>query len=241
MLKAVLFDLDDTLLGNSMEVFVPAYFEALTRYMAHLIPQDRLIAELMRGTRAMEKNDGSGPTNEEVFAHVFYPAVGYEQSVLEPLFRQFYLHEFPNLQHLTQQREEARPLVEWAFERGWRVVVATNPLFPRLPIEHRLSWAGVPADEFDYALLTCYENMHATKSHPAYYGEILERLDVRPNECLMVGDHWEWDILQSSSVGIPAYWIAEPTHTPPTDDVALVGQGTLAELWGQIETGVLSL
>ncbi len=241
MLKAVLFDLDDTLLGNSMDTFLPAYFEALTRYVGHLIPHDRLIAELMRGTRGMEANDGAGSTNEEIFASIFYPAIGYERERLEPIFRRFYQHEFPKLQSLTQRRPAARPLVEWAFEQGYRVVVATNPLFPRRPIEHRLEWASVPVDEFDYALVTCYEDMHATKSHPAYYREILERLTVQPNECLMIGDHWEWDILQAASVGIPGYWITESTHAPPLDDVMLVGQGTLAELWHQIETAALSL
>jgi len=68
MLKAILFDLDNTLLGNSMATFVPAYFQALTRYVAHLIPPDRLLTELLRATRAMEANDGNGPTNEEAFA-----------------------------------------------------------------------------------------------------------------------------------------------------------------------------
>ena len=234
MLKAILFDLDDTLLGNSMDTFVPAYFQALTRYMARLIPPERLVAELLRCTKAMEANDGTGPTNEECFATAFFPALGHDPDKLEPIFERFYAREFPKLRALTRTLPQARPLVEWAFERGLQVVIATNPLFPRSPVEQRLEWAGVPVTEFDYALVTTYENMHATKAHPAYYSEILARLDRQPGECLMVGDDWGRDIAPAASVGIPVYWIAGQSDAPPTDDPPLVGQGTLADLWEQV-------
>ena len=241
MLKAILFDLDETLLDNSTETFIPAYFQALTRWVAHLISPDRLIAELMRGTGAMDANDGAGPTNEEAFATTFYPALGYELGELKPDIERFYVEEFPKLHSLTHTRPEARALVAWAFERDLQVVIATNPIFPRAAIEQRLDWAGVPVTEFDYALVTSYENMHATKSHPAYYTEILARLELEPKECLMIGDNWEWDIAPAASMGIPTYWIAEPDQSPPASEVSPVGQGTLTDLWDWVKTGKLAL
>ena len=240
MLKAILFDLDDTLLGNSMETFIPAYFGVLARWVAHLIPADRLVAELMRGTQAMSANDGTGPTNEEAFAALFYPALGYEEAELRPIFERFYAEEFPKLRSLTQPVPQARPLIEWAFERGLQVAIATNPLFPRTAIEQRLAWAGVPVTEFDYALVTTYDNMHATKAHPAYYREILERLGRQPEECLMVGDDWEMDMAPAASVGVPIYWVTRPGGTlpaiPPLGEGermggVLIGQGSLGSLW----------
>jgi FMN phosphatase YigB (HAD superfamily) len=245
MLKAILFDLDDTLLGNSMETFVPAYFQALTRYVAHLIPPRRLISELLRSTQAMEINDGTGPTNEETFAAIFYPALGHERTELEPIFQRFYEEKFHTLKDLTQPLPEARPLVECAIERGLQVAIATNPLFPRSPIEQRLEWAGVSVAEFDYALVTSYENMHATKAHPAYYREVLAWLGRQPDECLMVGDSWEHDIAPAASVGIPGYWVTDPTTTPPTLTLApgkLLGLGTLASLltWLRAEDRALT-
>lgn len=228
--KAILFDLDDTLLVNSMERFVPVYFQALTRWVADLIPPERLIAALMHASRAMDANDGTGPTNAEAFAAVFYPEVGYSQEELRPLFERFYAEEFPKLRSLTRPVPEARNLVEWAFAQGLQVAIATNPLFPRFPIEQRLEWAGVPVSEFDYALVTSYENMHATKAHPAYYREILAYLGRRPDECLMVGDSWEWDMVQAASVGIPVYWVTDHDTRHP-GGIKLVGQGSLAGLW----------
>jgi HAD superfamily hydrolase (TIGR01549 family) len=243
MLKAILFDLDDTLIGNSMETFVPAYFQALTRYVAQLIPPERLVSELLRCTREMEANDGTGPTNEERFAAAFFPAVGHEPEELKPVFERFYAEEFQKLRGLTRTLPEARPLVEWAFERGLQVAIATNPLFPRSPIEQRLEWAGVPVTDFDYALVTSYENMHATKAHPAYYREILAQLGRQPGDCLMVGDDWKRDIAPAASVGIPGYWITNSSDAPPAlppgrgdKRGGLVGRGTLADLGDWIRT-----
>jgi FMN phosphatase YigB (HAD superfamily) len=244
MLKAILFDLDDTLLGNSMDTFILAYFQAVTHYVGTRIPPERIIAEMLRGTQAMEANDGTGPTNEETFAAVFYPAMGIEEAKIKPIFEKFYEEQFIKLRPLTRTLPEARPLVEWAFEHIPQVVIATNPLFPRSPTEQRLAWAGVPVIEFEYALVTTYENMHATKAHPAYYREILTRLGRQPDECVMVGDDWQRDIAPAASVGIPVYWIAEPDAPPPStapgeEDAsgALVGQGTLSDLWNWLKSG----
>ncbi len=244
MLRAVLFDLDDTLLGNSMDTFLPAYFQALTRYLGHLIPPERLIAQLMRGTEAMDANHDSQCINQEAFASAFYPSLGVDRSRVEPIFRRFYVEEFPKLQPLTCLRPEARLLVERALDEGLLVVIATNPLFPRVAVEQRLAWAGVSVEEFEYALVTTYETMHATKAHPAYYREVLDLIDCRPGECLMVGDSWEFDVAPACSVGLRVYWITEgkgrasPEGVPvlnrcetlgESEVPRLVGRGTLVE------------
>jgi FMN phosphatase YigB (HAD superfamily) len=241
MFKAILFDLDDTLLDCSMDVFFPSYIEALTRYASAVVPPERFTKELMRATGAMDANDGTGPTNQDAFDAVFYPALGYEPEELRPLFDKFYAEDFPKLKNLTRRRPEARPLIQWAFDQGLQVVIATNPFFPPSPVEQRLGWAGVPVTDFDYALVTTYDIMHATKAHPAYYREILTTLGRDPSECLMVGDHWPWDIAMPSSVGIPVYWISEPSDTPPPDSMPLVGRGNLQDLWAWTKAGGLGI
>jgi FMN phosphatase YigB (HAD superfamily) len=229
MFRAILFDLDDTLLANSIEAFIPVYFQALGKYMAHLIPPERLIGEIMRATRAMEKNDGTGPVNQETFAAIFYPAVGYPREKLEPIFARFYTEEFPKLRDLARPIPEARLLIEWAFEHG-------------------LEWANIPVTEFDYALVTTYENMHATKANPAYYEEIVAKLGCESKECLMIGDDWDRDMLPAATAGIPIYWVTRPDDTllpiPPMQTIkggVLIGQGTLESLWDWIGRGGLAL
>ena len=102
-----------------------------------------------------------------------------------------------------------------------------------------MEWAGVGVDRFPYDLVTSYENSHATKSNPAYYGEILETLDRRPAECLMVGDNWNWDIVCAAEIGIPGYWIAEANAQPPSTGTSTVGQGTLDDFFECAHSGTL--
>jgi FMN phosphatase YigB (HAD superfamily) len=129
-----------------------------------------------------------------------------------------------------------------------QVAIATNPMFPRTAVEQRLDWADVPVTEFDYALVTSYEIMHATKANPAYYHEIIERLARQPRECLMVGDDWERDMLPAASIGIPIYWLTRPDDTllpiPPFEQRkggVLIGQGTLGSLRDWVSAGGLAL
>jgi FMN phosphatase YigB (HAD superfamily) len=236
MFKALLLDLDDTLLDNSMDIMIPAYFQALTRFVQHLIPPDQLISALMEGMQAMEANDGNGLTNESAFAAVFFQELGYEPELVKPLFKQFYAEEFPKLQPLTRPIPEARQLISWAFGQGMQVVIATNALFPRTAVEQRLAWAEVPVADFAYDLVTTYEDMHALKPHPAYYREILKKLGRRAEECLMAGDDWERDILPAASLGISVFWASDQTVCPDHHEVGLWGRGSLAELWSQLQT-----
>lgn len=230
MLCALLLDLDDTLLGNPMEEFIPVYFRELSRFLSHRVDSQVLITELIRATGAMDADGGAGLTNEEAFAAVFYPAVGVDRAELEPVIARFYSDRFPCLRGLTRERPAAREIVSWARERGLQVAIATNPLFPRTAIEQRLEWAGLPVTRHAFDLVTTYENMHATKSRPAYYEEILHRLGRAPEECLMAGDSWDWDVVQPARVGIPAYWIAAPDAPRPDRRAEPLGQGFLDDL-----------
>ncbi len=239
MLRAVLFDLDDTLLINNMASFIPAYFQMLIQAFADRVPSERLFLELTRGIEAMDANEGSGPTNEEAFEAVFYPAVGLDREELKPVFERFYAAEFPKLRTITRPMPGARSVVERAFDRGLQVAIATNPVFPCTAVEQRLGWAGVSVLDFKYDLVTTIENMHATKAGSAYYREILSMLGREPQECLMVGDDWQRDMVPAASAGIPVYWVTGPetsaspgtgSRGDPLPDELLTGSGSLAEL-----------
>ena len=238
-LKALLLDLDDTLIDNPMDTFIPAYFRALETFVAGVVEPGRFIEELLKATRAMDGNNGTGLSNEEVFAAAFYPALGVPREEVEPLLARFYGEAFPRLAPLTGQRPAAPMIVEWAKRRDLQVVIATNPLFPRTAIEQRMAWGGVGVDCYDYELVTCYENSHATKSSPAYFREIVDFLGRQPGECLMVGDNWGWDVVCAGKAGIPSYWIATDGAQPPEPVVEVVGQGDLDEFLTAAEAGTL--
>jgi FMN phosphatase YigB (HAD superfamily) len=157
---------------------------------------------------------------------------------MEPFFEQFYRNIFPQLVTTTEKRPSSIPLVQTCLDKGLKVVIATNPLFPAIAVEERLAWAGLPVAAFDYDLVTAYENMHASKPHPAYYREILAMIDCAPETAVMIGDDWKNDIIPADAVGIHTYWIAPDSQQPPAG-VAVNGSGSLADLWQQVQTGWL--
>jgi FMN phosphatase YigB (HAD superfamily) len=238
-LKALLLDLDDTLIDNSMDTFIPAYFGALESFVAGTVEPGLFIQELLTATRAMDRNDGTGVSNEEVFASHFYSALGVDREELEPLLSRFYAEAFPQLEPLTSPRPAAPKIVEWAKSRGLQVVIATNPLFPQTAIEQRMAWGRVGVDRFEYELVTCYENSHATKSSPAYFSKIVEFLDRKPDVCLMVGDNWGWDVVCAGEAGLPSYWIADSDAPRPEPAAEVVGQGSLDEFLSACASGEL--
>ena len=235
MIKSILFDLDCTLLDNPMETFLPKYLEALTARMAHLISPGRFVEQLLSSTRAMAGNTDPTRTNRQVFTEDFFPKVGYPLEVLMPVFDDFYAHDFGRLRIYTRARPEARAIMKEVFAQDYTVVIATNPVFPLTAIEQRLEWAGVR--DFDYALITSYENMHACKPHVDYYQEILDKIGCRAEECLMVGNSFEDDIAPAMKLGIRCFWVvdAEPAITEPT--LQADWQGTLADFGRLIESG----
>jgi FMN phosphatase YigB (HAD superfamily) len=157
-LKAILFDLDGTLLDNNLEIFLSRYFKRLAGWVNHLVPPELFIACLQQASQTMIANEGQD-TNEEVFARAFYPLIGQSRQEMEPIFAEFYAQDFPHLQPYTRCKPEARQVVQKAFDLGYDVVIATNPLFPATAIEQRIAWAGV--QDFPYKLVTTYENSRA--------------------------------------------------------------------------------
>lgn len=230
-LQAVLFDLDDTLLGNNVDGFLKAYFALLTKHASELMPPDQFLAELLYATQAAIANQDPILTNRDVFWSVFQQRTGLNPAKAEPFFDDFYRDRFGELQRMTERRPAAEKLVQLAFRQGWKVVIATNPLFPRTAIEQRLGWAGIPVDRFAYDLVTSYDNMHAAKPHQAYYREILKFIGVAPGRALMAGDDWANDIVPAAEMGLHTFWIAPPDSPRPDPAVMIDGQGDLDDLY----------
>lgn len=227
MIRALLLDLDGTLLENPMQTFLPAYFRLLGESLAPLIPPDRLTRALVDATNEVMAHPDPVRTNMERFWDAFQRITGYERDAVKPLADRFYVDRFPELAAYVTRKPEAEPLVRLAFERGLEVVIATNPLFPRLAVEHRLAWAGVPVDRFPYTLVTTYENMHACKPHLAYFEEILATVGCAPEEALMVGDELELD-MTARQLGIHTFLVNEGEETVSSPLVER--QGSLRDL-----------
>lgn len=211
VIETVLIDLDDTLLKNDMEKFIPAYLRLLGDYLSDLAPPERIIQEHLAGTRAMLENNDPTLTLQAVFAARFYPSLGLIERDLADRLDIFYRELFATLKPLTKPVRGARRLVEWAIENGLEVVIATNPVFPLTAIEQRLDWAGLNVGEVPLALVTSCEMSHFCKPNLAYYAEILGRLGRSPAQAAMIGNDPQADLNPASDLGMAVFHVASAT------------------------------
>jgi len=201
-MKAVFFDLDGTLLNLDIDEFFPRYLKKLGQKMAHLLDPNYFIDHLLFSTRAMLENTDPEKTNKEVFIETFFAPEGLEAEDFFPLFEEFYARDFPRLNNGYGPVPGAHEALEASLERGCQLVLATNPLFPREAVLERMRWAGI--EDYPFALVSSYEHMHFCKPNLQYYEEILERLNLAPEEVLMVGNDPLEDLI-AGKLGIKTY------------------------------------
>jgi FMN phosphatase YigB (HAD superfamily) len=203
----LLFDLDDTLLGNEMNNFVPAYVQALAKRMAKVADPTFLVKTLLSATREMVEHPSPDQTLEEKFDAAFYAPLGLVRQEVQGIIDAFYAEDFPNLRGLTQYRPEAVRVVDQIIKRGDQAAIATNPLFPRTAILQRLNWAGLPAEQVPFAIIPSYETFHFAKPNPAFFAEYLAQLGWPKIPIVMVGNDVESDIGAARKLGLPVFWM----------------------------------
>ena len=207
MLDAILFDLDGTLLPMDYEEFTRGYLGLLSKAMEpYGYKQELLLGAMWKGVGAMVRNDGK-ITNKEIFWDIFFGMLGENSYDDIPRFDEFYTKEFHKAKIFTQPNGRAKELIEAARTKAKRIVLATNPFFPRVAVEARLLWCGLSADDFDY--ITEYENSSFCKPNTKYYTEICQKLGLKESDCLMIGNNMQEDIVPAKNLGMSTYLITD--------------------------------
>jgi len=232
-LKAVLFDLDGTLLPMDQDVFIADYFKRLAAKLAPAgYESDKLFKGIWAGIGGIMKNSGH-KRNEEVFWEVFRSIFGERVDADKALFDEFYRDHFGAIQSVCGFAPEAAPLVRQLKEKGLRVILATNPFFPAAATYHRIRWTGLEPDEFE--LVTTYENSCRCKPNPDYFQEVLDQCGLKAEECLMVGNDAVEDTA-AAAVGIPVFLLTDCLINKDGRDISAYPHGGFPELKAYIET-----
>lgn len=222
----VLFDLDGTLLPMDLDSFIHTYCGLLAQKAAPYGYEPKpLIDGVWKGMGAMIQNDGACP-NSQRFWQAFCQEMGEEAAKLQPVFDEFYAKEFEGARRAVKENPLAAQAVKGLKEKGLTVILATNPVFPRVAVQKRLSWLGLAPE--DFALVTSYENSNACKPNPQYYREILEKAGKSPGECLMVGNDAKED-LAAREAGLSVYLITDCLLNPQGLDLSGVPTGSFQD------------
>lgn len=225
--KAILFDLDGTLLPMDTDTFTKGYFRFLYAKLQKYGFDPRLFgSQMWAGVAAMVKNDGT-QTNEEAFWQCFEQMTGVTKALVNGDCLDFYEHEFNQGKQFTGENPLAAEAVRLAHEKAEHVVLATNPMFPMMGQKTRMSWIGLKPEDFE--LVTSYESDSYCKPNPAYFMSVCERIGVQPDECLMIGNDENEDMAACTKARLHGYLVTDcriPSEKYPWTGMS----GTFAEM-----------
>ena len=225
-IKAVLFDLDGTLLPLDQDVFAKKYFNYLTETVApHFADAKKIIKIMLAGMDAMVKNDGS-KTNKEVFFETA-EKLGGKDLCKEPLLFGYYDGLYLKLKDDCRPTAASKKVVSLCKNAGLRTVLATNPVFPAAATIKRMGWAGLSPDDFEF--ITAFENSRFCKPNIKYYEEILGKLGLSAEECLMVGNDVDED-MTAKQLGIKVFLLSDCIVNRENKDVSEYPRGGFAAL-----------
>jgi FMN phosphatase YigB (HAD superfamily) len=224
LIDTILFDLDGTLIPMDQEEFIAAYFSEITKkFVPRGYEKELLISSIWSGTKAMVENRGERTNSEEFWAR-FSSFFG--ESVLNeiPVFDEFYLNEFDRVKRVVTKTEASKKIVKALEEKGYSLILATNPVFPLNAVKTRLSWIGLDISRFEY--VTTYENCRHCKPSLEYYREILNKTGKVPQQCMMVGNNADEDMC-AEELGIAVHLIEGFVENKNNTDMSRYKRSTL--------------
>jgi FMN phosphatase YigB (HAD superfamily) len=171
-------------------------------------------------------------TNEEVFMSKFSELIGGDISKYQERFNAFY----DTLFHKTRKAAESNALVKESIailkSKNYKLVIATNPLFPRKAIQHRIEWAGLDLKDFIY--VTSYEDNHYCKPQLHFYREILDKVGKKPEQCMMVGNDVQEDLV-ALKLGLKTFLINNHLINRTKDVIECSFQGNYEDFYEYVK------
>ena len=223
----VLFDLDGTLLPMDQDTFIAAYSSGLAMAISPFGFDKAMLGKaLWAGISAMVKNDGER-TNEKVFNEAFSAVIGMDIAKLQSSFDEYYVNEFHKVKNVCGYNDKTAQTVREIKNMGFRVALATNPFFPSTATEQRIGWAGLTPSDFE--IFTTFEDSHFCKPNLDYYREVMAKLGVSPEECLMVGNDVGEDMI-AEALGCKVFLLTECIINKSNKDISVYPHGDLDDL-----------
>ena len=213
-ITTVLFDLDGTLIPFDQKEFIESYLYLIAKkFVPRGYDKDILIKALWDGTGNMVKNDGK-VSNRDVFKSTFAELMEKEYDEMEDDFMEFYEKEFDDVKQTLQEEVDRAEFIKTIKDKGLKVVLATNPIFPKAAVQTRLNWIGLSVDDFDY--VTTFENIGS-----------------KPEESIMVGNNALEDMIVSE-LGVRTFLIIDNLENPEKIDVNKFENGNFDDIANKV-------
>jgi putative hydrolase of the HAD superfamily len=202
VIKAILFDLDDTLLDRTMSI------EAFVRQQH----QQYQLAHVPYATylRRFAELDQRGYSHKPAMFQTLIAEFGVDASV------EAWLADFEQQAwHSCVLLPDAVEVLNGLRARGYKLGVITNG--EDWSQARKLQVTGL-MPLFDLVVISGNERIH--KPDPQIFQRTAERLGVPPSQCAFVGDHPRNDIYGAGAVGMTTVWYSGDQQWPADSAVA---------------------
>lgn len=231
-MQTVLFDLDGTLLPMNQDLFIELYFKSVFNYFSPYGFEPKILMNaLNKGTYAMITNDGSC-TNEDRFWSIFNHELGEQPKYLKESFLHYYETAFIEAKSATVCHPLASQCIRLLKDKGYQVIIATNPVFPKIATYTRIGWAGICLDDVSY--ITTYETCSFCKPNLKYYEEITKKMMLNPEECLMVGNDVAEDMC-AAKLGMETFLITDCLRNQTQQSITEYPHGSMESFYEYIK------
>jgi putative hydrolase of the HAD superfamily len=218
MVKAVIFDLDGTLLNRdaSIQKFIEYQYKRLQQWLSH-IPKESYIA------RFIELDDRGYVWKDAVYQQMVkeFELIGITwEDLLEDYMNHFHKSCVP-FPHLVWMLEELK-------RKSLKLGIITNGKGQFQM--HSIKALGIEG-YFDMILISEWEGI--SKPDPRLFQKAMDHLNVLPNESVFVGDHPINDIQAARNVGMKTIWKKDAIYQSANADFVIE---ELKEITNIIET-----
>lgn len=229
MIKAVLFDMDDTLLDINLTAFMTTYIADVSRILGAISGKNPASfgVPFARGYLAMgNPKRADGFTNAEVLCQTFEHLTGIPLAdpVIADAITCYETDVLPSRQGglvAAHPMEGGLAALECCQDMGLKIALATNPSFTENCIYVRMGWAGIADAPFER--VSYMQNSTRLKPKARYYEEFISALGLTPEECLMVGNDAKRDF-PKPNIGLRTIYVG---HARPAK---AVWAGRMSEL-----------
>ena len=231
MIKTILFDLDGTLLPMEQENFIKAYFGTLAKRLMPLgFEPEKLYSGIWAGVKAAIMNT-SDKTNEEVWWETFIGCFGKIAEDAKDVLDDYYANDFKYVQSSCGYTPKAKETIDALKAKGYRLILANNPVFPATATRQRIGWAGLEPSDFE--LVTSYENCRRCKPNVEYYSDILAEIGAKAEECMMVGNDVTEDMV-AETLGMKVFLLTDYLLNKKELDISAYRKGSFEELMAYV-------
>jgi putative hydrolase of the HAD superfamily len=190
-IKAIIFDLDNTILDrtSTFKNFTVSFVEM---YFDHLDSTEEILERII-----LLDQDGY-KDKQELFSELLGELPWKVKPPVNELL-DYYSKEYVKNAVLMDQ---AREVIQHIRKRNYKTGLITNG---KTLIQHgKVDQLGI-RDDFDFVIVS--EEAGFKKPDPRIFEMAIRKLDLKPDECIYIGDHPSNDIEGAANIGMQTIWM----------------------------------